>query len=1093
MKVLHFHATAGHPNVAPALESQVRNTLRPFHRFLKQAIHTAKQRQTRYQLPWERVRNLQSLRLEPMDTILRVPRSQPGFLLVDWPADKRPDLAQPGFIPSRGLPVRFEAAEPTSAGLRVKTEPALDPSADVIWCNVTSQVAKEASATAPSQVLDVRGQPLILVESPRLDEDERHWLLLVEGRHDDCDVVVDGAEFEADALPSFEGLKRVRDVDGKPWSVTDGTLRVEELPPDGPLRSDSGMHFTWRSEGGKGRSGCWVELLPLESSDAEEFLDPRAAFCEGDVREVWTQARRNKDTVFKVKRVDQDRYQLLLDRYPPNGTTLYLPVDVRNLHLQRRALRQLADAPLPHHQGLVRLCEDPNRTRWPHVEHVDLPEDAWRALTDPSRSGTSEQRRFVKKALGSHDFAFLEGPPGSGKTTAICEIVQQLIASGQRVLLCASTHVAIDNVLERLLETETEVDAVRIGRLERVDEKVQATQLDRRVEELVSGWRATPGMEAIGDKELEAMAERTIMMAANLTCGTTMGIVNHPLFRGRDEDKKIWERPIATMPHWDVLIVDEASKTLIQEFMVPALMAKKWIIVGDVRQLPPFADRSDIVANLRELVDDNDKPVFPPDHQRARLLIYRLAHPSRRQRGMRWLIVESPGVLGWVARELEAHPVSDLEVVRVLSRFGSSLGPVRELSLASIRDGRPDALRLAAADWILVGDDLLPEVAPFLPGNMMMASDLIGPPVVLEEDNPLHFRQQAWLVQAGSLPNKYPDRGEEISTFEKAQSWEREWLARHDLAQELAWRLTRTHELKRSRNARERSRLREQLRHLRPYATSIEEPIAEIEDIGLPSILEVLQEGIGADRATRRSALTSGLRATRPGDFEARFESLSFQHRMHSDISAFPRAVVYDSASLKDANTIESRDQALGWDFGSYPARRIWMDVDGREHQGVNHDEIEAMAGVLREFIAWAKAKGPPQRSLPRVWEVACLCFYVKQERGISERLREITQDNRLTRFQVKDVPVEIVCGTVDRFQGREADLVLLSMRNTRRVGFLDSPNRLNVGVTRARQQLIIVGKQDNFAGCTVSELERLAKDTPLVDPQSKGRRGRRR
>ncbi|MFY0538900.1 AAA domain-containing protein [Nannocystis pusilla] len=100
------------------------------------------------------------------------------------------------------------------------------------------------------------------------------------------------------------------------------------------------------------------------------------------------------------------------------------------------------------------------------------------------------------------------------------------------------------------------------------------------------------------------MAERTIIMAANLTCGTTMGIVNHPLFRGRDEDLKTSERPITTMPHWDVLIVDEASKTLIQEFMVPALMARRWIIVGDVRQLPPFTDRADIVANLRDLVDE---------------------------------------------------------------------------------------------------------------------------------------------------------------------------------------------------------------------------------------------------------------------------------------------------------------------------------------------------------------------------------------------------------------------------------------------------------------------------------------------------------
>jgi hypothetical protein len=149
-----------------------------------------------------------------------------------------------------------------------------------------------------------------------------------------------------------------------------------------------------------------------------------------------------------------------------------------------------------------------------------------------------------------------------------------------------------------------------------------------------------------GDAEIAEMAERTVIMAANLTCGTTMGIVNHPLFRGRDEDMQVWERPITTMPHWDVLIVDEASKTLIQEFMVPALMAKRWIVVGDVRQLPPFADRADIVANLRDLVDENDRPVFPADHQRACLLLFRLIQRRLRQPGMRWLLVERPGRAG---------------------------------------------------------------------------------------------------------------------------------------------------------------------------------------------------------------------------------------------------------------------------------------------------------------------------------------------------------------------------------------------------------------------------------------------------------------
>ena len=145
---------------------------------------------------------------------------------------------------------------------------------------------------------------------------------------------------------------------------------------------------------------------------------------------------------------------------------------------------------------------------------------------------------------------------------------------------------------------------------------------------------------------------------------------------------------------------------------------------------------------------------------------------------------------------------------------------------------------------------------------------------------------------------------------------------------------------------------------------------------------------------------------------------------------------------------------------------------------------MRAIAPILREFIAWARKKGTPTRNAPGLWEVACLCFYVKQERALSQMLQEVTQDDRKTRFRVRDAPIEVVCGTVDRFQGREADLVMLSMRNTERIGFLDSPNRLNVAVTRARQQLVVVGNAEYFASCRISELEELAQRTPQVDEQ---------
>jgi hypothetical protein len=156
--------------------------------------------------------------------------------------------------------------------------------------------------------------------------------------------------------------------------------------------------------------------------------------------------------------------------------------------------------------------------------------------------------------------------------------------------------------------------------------------------------------------------------------------------------------------------------------------------------------------------------------------------------------------------------------------------------------------------------------------------------------------------------------------------------------------------------------------------------------------------------------------------------------------------------------------------------------VRGRESAGENPDEVRVIAALLRDFIDWARRHGPPRRDAPQLWEVACLCFYVKQERALSQMLQDVTGDERKTRFMVSGAPVEVVCGTVDRFQGREADLVMLSLRNTERVGFLDSPNRLNVAVTRARQQLVIVGNHEYFGRCGISELEALVQRTPLAD-----------
>jgi AAA domain-containing protein len=1086
VRALFFYAAAARPGDAQAILHQTDKTLRPFNRFLRQAIHTAKQRQFRYQLPWERVGGLQEIDLRPVDRRVFVPRRRPAWVIANWPQHLEPDPAQGMMVVNRSLTVNVVEYLHVARGLRFRSDEALYDDDQVWWCGRQCAIVPEPTPPAPSVVEDGTGARLRLLRSPQPDEDG--WVLLVEGWSGDGDLVVDGERVTPQALPAQEGVRRLRDGEGRSFELTGGTLKVEDLPADGLLTGDNGVRFTWKAKRTARRAGAWVQLLPAENEDSEDFLDPRAAFCEGEVQEVWTQTRHSKKTAFTVRKVDPERYQLQLDQLPPRGTSLFLPVNIHTLQLQRRALRQLTEAPLPHHQGLLRLCENPKRVQWPRF--CDMLPDHWTTLIDHTRSGTGEQQEFVAKALGSPDIIIMEGPPGSGKTTAICELIQQLAARGKRVLLCSSTHAAIDNVLEKLLEASAPVDAVRIGRVERVDEKLQEMQIDHKVEKLVQTWRTAPHLRVLGDDDLKDMAERTVVTAANLTCGTTMGIVRHPVFRERDAGRRHSEQPITTMPHWDVLIIDEASKTLIQEFLVPGLMAKRWVVVGDVQQLPPFTDRADIVANLRSLVDEHEHDLFAADHQRACLLRFWMVRQARRVAGARWLVVEPPGVLDWLGEELRKRQDVPQPIARVVARTATPQGPFHEVSVEQVQAGDPAALLLTVCDWVLVADDLLAGITDHLPADLLHHRDLTRHKHKLPESHPLLFRHAWSLAQLGRLPASYTEhRRDSVTTFAQAEASQQRWLIEHDLATEIAWRLTRHHELRRAHNQRDRERLLHDLRQLQPVATDISEPIAEIQDIGLPSILEVLQEGIGADRTTRRSALTEGMPRGQRDAFHARFVSLSYQHRMHPDISDFSRELIYGGNALKDANTIGARDQEINWSFVPFRGRRVWIDVHGREHERVNADEIAVMKGIVRAFLSWAEKIGAPQRNSPKRWEVACLCFYQKQEKAISDELRQVSGDDRRNRFTVGNV--ELVCATVDRFQGREADLVLLSMRNTRRVGFLDSPNRLNVAVTRARQQLVVIGKASTFARCGITELEELVKRSPREDAQRWSKRRR--
>ncbi len=80
------------------------------------------------------------------------------------------------------------------------------------------------------------------------------------------------------------------------------------------------------------------------------------------------------------------------------------------------------------------------------------------------------QRATVLWTLAQRDIAIIHGPPGTGKTTTVAEVIVQLAKQGAHVLACAPSNTAVDNLVERLVSYG--VRCVRVGHPARMADSV---------------------------------------------------------------------------------------------------------------------------------------------------------------------------------------------------------------------------------------------------------------------------------------------------------------------------------------------------------------------------------------------------------------------------------------------------------------------------------------------------------------------------------------------------------------------------------------------------------------------------------------------
>ena len=325
---------------------------------------------------------------------------------------------------------------------------------------------------------------------------------------------------------------------------------------------------------------------------------------------------------------------------------------------------------------------------------------------------------------------------------------------------------------------------------------------------------------------------------------------------------------------------------------------------------------------------------------------------------------------------------------------------------------------------------------------------------------------------------------------------------------QIAWRIQRVYEMQTSENSQLRDKYLNQVKSLLPCATNVEEWAYEVEKIrcfSLPSILESLQYGFigrkGKGSAPQELAplFPTTLSQGFPNKAKiSRFESIRYQHRMHWSISKFPRKEFYGTEEGENGQRLLDAEQTLAarenFDFIFNESnrelmmqeRRYWIDVpNGAEIANIgNPQEAQKVSLILDDLLHWFENENQ-RKNL----SVALLTPYVNQSRTLRKEANTVLEKRetsikgtRCTLRLSDNRIITIFCSTVDKIQCQEADDVMLSLRNVRRQGNIDSPNRANVALTRAREALFIIGKIENYKNARDPMLKRLANGIKVAD-----------
>jgi superfamily I DNA and/or RNA helicase len=185
----------------------------------------------------------------------------------------------------------------------------------------------------------------------------------------------------------------------------------------------------------------------------------------------------------------------------------------------------------------------------------------------------------------------------------------------------------------------------------------------------------------------------------------------------------------------------------------------------------------------------------------------------------------------------------------------------------------------------------------------------------------------------------------------------------------------------------------------------------------------------------------------------------SISHFYEDDVEGGLKCGIIENMNSEDFSNRGSRYHGFNNPpFINPNVHAIWVDVDGKEEKvgtsTMNRAELAAIEKVLKNI---RESEGYNEYLVhctrPEDKEIGIITFYGAQAKGITDMKKSGKLGEGNFRIDV-----------VDKFQGMERNIVIVSTVRTASMGFAQAIERINVAFSRAKRLLIVVGDKDFFA-----------------------------